>query len=171
MDGNGTTKEENTILTETFYALSKKQYSYTVSLKSSGLYLQKNFNGVTKTELIRVNDIIGCKCMRNNGKSNECVCRPVKTSSTSSHQVRIPYNEVFDCSAYLCVYAYILKNVATKNEKRNKMIVTLRFRNFNNYEDNLKTAINWKYEINSLLRARNEDRIMVTPANNQCLSK
>ncbi|XP_050535384.1 sphingosine kinase 1-like isoform X2 [Daktulosphaira vitifoliae] len=171
MNGNGITKEENTILTENFYALSKKQkYSYTVSLTSCGLYLQKNFNGSTKTDLIRASDIIGCKCMRNNGKSNECICRPVKNSNTSSHQVRIPYNEAFDCSAYLCVYAYILKNIATKNEKRDKMIVTLRFRNYNNYEDNLKIAINWKYEINSLIRTRNEDRIIVTPANNQCLS-
>lgn len=160
------------ILEETFYALSKKQHSYRVSLTPDGLYLIKNGDdGTEKTDLIRLMDIIGSKCMRNNGKSNNCVCRPAKNADVNNCQVRVPYAEDGDCSAYLCVYAYILKNVAMKNEKRDKMTVTLRFRNCISYEENSKVATKWKLAIKSLLKARRGDGTIVVPADNQYLGK
>lgn len=160
------------ILEETFYALSRKQYSYKVSLTPDGLYLTKNSDdGTDKTDLIQVQDIIGCKCMRNNGKSNNCACRPAKNSSANNGHARIPFTDATDCSAYLCVYAYVLKNISTKNEKRDKMTVTLRFRNFNNYEENSKVAMKWKSTIKTLIKARCEGGTIVVPADNQYLGK
>lgn len=175
MDGNGYVAAP--LLEETFYALSRKQYSYKVSLTSDGLYLTKNGeDGMEKTDLIPIGDIIGCKCMRNNGRSDSCACRPAKVPSenggSDNCQVRIPYTtDVADCSAYLCVYSYILKNVAMKNEKRDKMTVTLRFRNFNSYDENSKVAGKWKSTIKSLLRVRHKDGTIVVPADNQYLGK
>lgn len=158
------------ILEETFYALSRKQFSYRVSLTPEGLYLTKRCDDNTdKTDLININDIIGCKCMQNSAKSNNCVCRPTK--NTDQCQVRIPFTEDADCSAYLCVYAYLLKNIAMKNEKRDKMTVTLRFRNFNSYDENNKVAAKWKSAIKSLLKARHDDGTIVAPADNQYLGK
>lgn len=177
------------ILEETFYALSRKQYSYKVSLTVDGLYLTKNCGDdgtAEKKDLIGIQDIIGCKCMRNNGKPNNCACRPAKNgvaatanananSATAADgndcQVRIPYTEAVDCSAYLCVYAYVLKNVSMKNEKRDKMTVTLRFRNFNSYEENYKVATKWMTAIKSLLKARCDEGTIVVPADNQYLGE
>lgn len=170
MDEDGLTNLP--ILEETFYALSRKQYSYKVSLTPDGLHLTKNGDdGLEKTDLISVRDIIGCKSMRNNGKSNNCACRPAKADSADECQIRIPYVKTVDCSAYLCVYAYILKNVATKNEKRDKMTVTLRFRNHNSFDENSKIATKWKMAIKLLLKARCEDGTIVAPADNQYLGK
>jgi len=178
MDGNGLTALP--ILEETFYALSRKQYSYKVSLTNEGLHLTKNSDdGTEKTNLIHIRDIIGCKCMRNSGKSGHCACRPVKggtgkttrTTEMDECQVRVPYVEAGDCSAYLCVYAFVLKNVGAKNEKRDKMTVTLRFRNFNSYDENSRVAAKWKLAIKSLLRARCEDGTIVAPSDDHYLGK
>lgn len=179
MDGDGPPSSAAAvalpILEETFYALSRKQYSYRVSLTADGLYLTRTADdGVTSTDLIHVRDIIGCKCMRNNGKSAGCACRPAKCSAGAvddSCRVHIPYTEDGDSSAYLCVYAYLLKNVGMKNEKRDKMTVTLRFRNSINYDDNMKTAAKWRFAINSLVKARCADGTIVAPADNQYLGK
>lgn len=159
------------ILQETFYALSRKQFSYKVSLTLDGIYLTKRCdNDTEKTDLINIKDIIGCKCMQNSAKSNICACRPTKnTDNTDECQVRIPFTEDADCSAYLCVYAYILKNIAMKNEKRDKMTITLRFRNFNSYDENNKVATKWKLAIKSLLKARCEDGTIVAPTDNHYL--
>lgn len=164
------------ILEETFYALSSKRYSYKVSLMPDGLYLTKNGDdGTEKTDLIHVGDIIGCKCMRNNVKSDNCTCRPATKNTNSEkndYQIRVPYTmEATDCSAYLCVYAYILKNVGMKNEKRDKMTVTLRFRNFSTYDENNQIATKWKLAIKSLLKIRHEDGIIVVPSDNKYLGK
>lgn len=175
VDGNGWAAAP--ILEETFYALSRKQYSYKVSLTSDGLYLTKSGeDGTDKTDLIHIRDIIGCKCMRNNGKSDSCACRPAKGPGENGFgdncQVRIPYtSDLADSSAYLCVYAYILKNVATKNKKRDKMTVTLRFRNFSSYDENNRVATKWKLAIKSLLKVRRDDVTIVVPADNQYLGK
>lgn len=176
VDGNGYAAAP--LLEETFYALSRKQYSYKVSLTSDGLYLTKGAeDGTRKTDLISIGDIIGCKCMRNDGKSDSCACRPAKASGgggggNDNCQVRIPYTaDVTDCSAYLCVYAYVLKNVAMKNEKRDKMTVTLRFRSSRSYDENSKVAVKWKSAIKSLLKVRHEDGTIVVPADNQYLGK
>lgn len=52
------------MLEETFYILSKKNCVYKVKLIEKGICLQKEYNGVTKTEIISIDDIIGCRCMR-----------------------------------------------------------------------------------------------------------
>lgn len=172
MDGNGPAAVP--ILEETFYALSRKQYSYRVSLTPDGLYLTKSCeDGTASTSLIGAGDIIGCKCMRNNGRSNGCACRPAKAAGgvADDCQVRVPYGAEGDSSAYLCVYAYVLKNVGTKHEKRDKMTVTLRFRNCSGYDENCKVATKWKSAIKALLRARREDGTIVVPASNQYLGE
>ncbi|XP_015379355.1 PREDICTED: sphingosine kinase 2-like [Diuraphis noxia] len=178
MDGNGLTTLP--ILEETFYALSRKQYSYKVSLTNEGLHLTKSGDdGTEKTDLIHIRDIIGCKCMRNSGKSDHCACRPAKagtaeaarggTAETDECRVRVPYVEAGDCSAYLCVYAFVLKNVGAKNKKRDKMTVTLRFRNYRSYDENSRVATKWKLAIKSLLQARCEDGTIVAPSDDHYL--
>lgn len=52
------------MLEETFYILSKKNCVYKVKLIEKGICLQKEYNGITKTEIISIDDIIGCRCMR-----------------------------------------------------------------------------------------------------------
>jgi len=116
--------------------------------------------------------------MRNSGKSDHCACRPAKggiardtTAEANECQVRVPFVEAGDCSAYLSVYAFVLKNVGTKNEKRDKMTVTLRFRNFSNYDENIRVAAKWKLAIKSLLQARCEDGTIVAPLDDHYLGK
>jgi len=119
--------------------------------------------------------------MRNSGKSGHCACRPAKggtvdaareaTAETNECRVRVPFVEAGDCSAYLSVYAFVLKNVGTKNEKRDKMTVTLRFRNFSNYDENSRVAAKWKLAIKSLLQTRCEDGTIVAPSDDHYLGK
>lgn len=180
MDGNGLAASP--ILEETFYALSRKQFTYKVSLTNDGLLLTKNCDdGTVKTDLIHIRDIIGCKCMRNSGKSGRCACRPAKggvaeatrdpTVETDECRVRVPYVEAGDCSAYLSVYAFVLKNVGAKNEKRDKMTVTLRFRNFSSYDENSRIATKWRLAIKLLLQSRCEDGTIVAPSDDYYLGK
>lgn len=60
------------MLEETFYILSKKNCVYKVKLIEKGICLQKEYNGVVKREIISIDDIIGCRCMR--GESLKSLC-------------------------------------------------------------------------------------------------
>ncbi|XP_017761073.1 PREDICTED: sphingosine kinase 2-like [Eufriesea mexicana] len=146
----------STLLEETFYVTSKKNTYYKVRLTEKGLSLEKDSNGATKVETIVLNDIIGCRCMRSKRKSaGSCVCGP----GTSRSQFKLVepmeayqcYDE-FDTSAYLYIYAYTLKKARMKGiKRRERTTITLRFRSFDKYEDNLREASRWRLAIKCLI--------------------
>uniref|UniRef100_A0A8D8PYU9 Uncharacterized protein n=1 Tax=Cacopsylla melanoneura TaxID=428564 RepID=A0A8D8PYU9_9HEMI len=143
------------MLEETFYILSKKNCVYRVKLIEKGLCLQKEYNGVVKSEIISIDDIIGCRCMRGKRLSNNCVCRPIQAKFNDPKVVDLKSQDIDenDISAYLYIYAYVLKNLKLlkSGQKREKMTVTLRFRGFERYEDNMKEAQKWKSTLKTLM--------------------
>ncbi|KAG6804329.1 sphingosine kinase 2 isoform X1 [Apis mellifera caucasica] len=146
----------STLLEETFYVTSKKNTYYKVRLTEKGLSLEKDNNGTTKVETIVLNDIIGCRCMRSKRKSaGSCVCGPGTSRSqfklVESAEAYQCYDE-FDTSAYLYIYAYTLKKARMKGVKRReRTTITLRFRSFDKYEDNLREASRWRLAIKCLI--------------------
>lgn len=146
------------MLEETFYVLSKKNTVYRVKLTEKGLCLQKEHNGNVKNETISLSDIVGCRCMRRKRRSeNSCACHP---SSSRKHDPRVveensAEKDESDISAYLYIYSYILKNCKVKSgQKRDRMTITLRFRSFDKYEDNMKEAQKWRSSIKHLIHSR-----------------
>ncbi|EZA53682.1 hypothetical protein DMN91_007771 [Ooceraea biroi] len=151
--------EENTsaVLEEIFYVTSKRNTYYRVKLTEKGLSLRKEHNGATKTETIALSDIIGCRCMRSKRRNaGSCACRPgasksqlrLVESATEAYQ----YNDDHDTSAYLYLYAYALKKMRVKGTlKRERTTITLRFRSFDKYEDNLREASRWRLAIKCLI--------------------
>ncbi|KAK9502699.1 hypothetical protein O3M35_011415 [Rhynocoris fuscipes] len=136
-------------LEETFYILSKKNSVYRVKLSEKGLCLQKEYNGNVKNETIALEDIIGCRCMRSKRFAQKCMWHP--TSSKKYLKVvdenSMEWDET-DVSAYLYIYAYIIKKGKVKsNKKRERMVITLRFRSYDKYEDNMREAQKWKVTI------------------------
>ncbi|XP_075224819.1 sphingosine kinase 1-like [Lycorma delicatula] len=152
------------MLEETFYILSKKNTVYRVKLTEKGLSLQKENNGSVKTETIALCDIIGCRCMRSKRRSEKtsCACHP--SSSRKNDPRVVDENSVDkdenDISAYLYIYAYVLKNCKVKSgQKRERMTITLRFRSFDKYDDNMKEAQKWRSSIKYLINARYSPQI------------
>lgn len=146
------------MLEETFYILSKKNTVYRVKLTEKGLCLQKESSGSVKTETVSLSDIIGCRCMRSKRRSeHSCACHP---SSSRKNDPRVVEEnsadkDETDISAYLYIYAYVLKNCKVKSgQKRERMTITLRFRSFDRYDDNMKEAQKWKSSIKHLIQLR-----------------
>lgn len=145
------------VLEETFYITSKKNTFYRVKLSEKGLSLQKESNGSTKNEVITLNDIIGCRCMRfKRSSAGSCACRPGASKSqlklVESNDVVLQQLEEYDTSAYLYIYAYTLKKSRVKGSaRRERTTITLRFRSFDRYEDNLREASRWRLALKCLV--------------------
>lgn len=146
------------VLEETFYIFSKKNTVYKVKLTEKGLVLEKESSGQTKTETIRIDDVVGARCMRSKRKntSNSCVCGP---NSKKNDLKVVEENSVDqdenDVSAYLYIYAYILKKYRVKSgEQRERMTITLRFRSFDKFQDNMSEAQRWRTAIRCLIKKR-----------------
>ncbi|XP_063243589.1 sphingosine kinase 1-like [Bacillus rossius redtenbacheri] len=154
------------LLEETFYILSKKSTVYRVKLTDKGLSLQKESNGSTKTEVIRINDILGCRCMRSKRRSGaSCVCNSSTNRKTNLRPVEENSGEQDekDISAYLYIYAYVLKKFRVKSgRKRDRMTITLRFRSFDKYEDNMREAQKWRIAVKCLIRNSPIPRCILT---------
>lgn len=141
-------------LEETFYILSKKNSVFRVRLSSVGLSLTKETEGISKEQTILLRDIIGSKCMRSKRRrpgAGSCVC----SSLVGSQQLKVVDEnsgdlDESDISAYLYVYAYILKQ-NRRASKRERTTLTLRFRSFDKYEDNNKEAQKWRTTIKCLI--------------------
>lgn len=150
----------NTLLEETFYITSKKNTFYKVKLSEKGLTLHKESNGAKKIETICLSDIIGCRCMRLKKKdAGNCICRPslsknnmkVVESSLNINETLNTWDEQ-DTSTYLYIYSYIFKKTRVKSPKRReRLTLTLRFRTFDKYEDNLREASKWRLAIRCLI--------------------
>lgn len=147
------------MLEETFYILSKKNTVYRVKLTEKGLCLQKEHNDNIKNETVSLSDIIGCRCMRKKRRSdNSCACHP-SSSGRKNDSLVVEENSAekdeSDISAYLYIYSYILKNSKIRcGQKRDKMTITLRFRSFDKYEDNMREAQKWRSSIKHLIQSR-----------------
>ncbi|XP_072153331.1 sphingosine kinase 1 isoform X4 [Bemisia tabaci] len=148
----------NPILEETFYILSKKNCVYKVKLLKVGICLQKERNGLLTSEIVLLDDIIGSRCMRSKRRaSDNCVCGP--TSNFKSDPQVVDLNSLDgdenDISAYLYIYAYILKNFKMKSgKKRERMTITLRFRSYDRFEDNMREAQKWRNALSHLILMR-----------------
>ncbi|RVE53712.1 hypothetical protein evm_001604 [Chilo suppressalis] len=152
-DGHPDSKE-HVYLEETFYILSKKNSVFRVRLTSKGLSLTKETEGNSKEQTILLGDIIGSKCMRSKRRrpgASSCVC----SSLVGSQQLKVVDEnsgdlDENDISAYLYIYAYILKH-SRRNLKRERTTITLRFRSFDKYEDNNKEAQKWRTTLKCLI--------------------
>ncbi|GBP92900.1 Sphingosine kinase 2 [Eumeta japonica] len=151
-DNNG--NNEKVYLEETFYILSKKNAVFSVRLTSKGLSLSKETEGSSKEQTILLRDIIGSKCMRSKRRrpgAGSCVCsslpghQPLKVVDENSGDL-----DENDISAYLYIYAYILKR-SRRTLKRERTTITLRFRSFDKYEDNNREAQKWRTTIKCLI--------------------
>ncbi|XP_028158062.1 sphingosine kinase 2-like [Ostrinia furnacalis] len=152
-DGYSDSKE-HVYLEETFYILSKKNSVFRVRLTSKGLSLTKESEGCKKEQTILLRDIIGSKCMRSKRRrpgASSCVC----SSLVGSQQLKVVDEnsgdlDENDISAYLYIYAYILKQ-SRRTLKRERTTITLRFRSFDKYEDNNREAQKWRTTLKCLI--------------------
>lgn len=146
------------LLEETFYVLSKKNTVFRVQLSSSGLSLLKESNNVIKKQTILINDIIGCHCLRSKRRSKtaSCVCHSLSRTPAAKAEGDDSLSEQDDTdfSAYLHIYAYILQTPKRGTKKRERTIITLRFRSFDKYEDNHSEAQRWRTVIKSLINGQ-----------------
>lgn len=144
-------------LVETFYISSKKNTVFQVRLTEKGLSLRKESNGTAKEQTILVQDIIGCRCLRSQrkrtGAASACTC----TTLAGQQNLRVVEAtsaelDESDISAYLYIYAYILKRTRrASGGRRERTTITLRFRSFDKYEDNNREAQKWRSAIKLLL--------------------
>lgn len=138
-------------LVETFYVTSKKNTVYYVKLTEKGLTLRKETNVAAKEQTILIQDIIGCRCLRSKrkrktGSSCTCAALPGPTELKVVEENSLDLDES-DVSVYLYIYAYILE----KNGHRERTTITLRFRSFDNYEQNNEEAQKWRTAIKYLI--------------------
>lgn len=150
-------KNPNSIqLVETFYVTSKKNSVYYVKLTEKGLTLRKETNVSAKEQTIQLQDIIGCRCLRSkrkkkNASSCTCAALPGPTELKVVEENSLDLDES-DVSVYLYIYAYILeKSPRCTMGRRERTTITLRFRSFDNYEQNNEEAQKWRNAIKYLI--------------------
>lgn len=142
-------------LVETFYITTRRKNIFQVKLTQNGLCLRKECNGDTKEQVIQLQDIIGCRCLRSKRKiqgMSSCACSSLPTASTLKvvDENSVDLDET-DVSAYLYIYAYILKKTR-QGRRRERTTLTLRFRSFDHYEDNNREAQKWRNTIKQLIK-------------------
>lgn len=138
------------VLEGNFYACSKKSSFYQVKLSERYLSLVKSSGTIIKTKIISLNDVVGCKCSRRRRRIGEkCDCHPKQKNIFSFMENT---EDETDCSSYLHVYCYILKDFRiVSGQRRERFKITLKFRQYKSYEDNLKDALKWKFVLQQLI--------------------
>lgn len=144
------------LLEETFYVLTKKNCVFRVRLTRNGLSLIKESESNTKEQVIPIRDIIGCRCLRSKKQSKRCSCNSLPRSASLQvvEDTSVDLDDS-DVSVYLYIYAYIFQGTKDSTKKRERTIITLRFRSFDKYEDNNKEAQKWRTAIKKLIRGDN----------------
>lgn len=130
-------------LRDTFYSNSKKGSIFHVRLNSSGLTLHRDTSpGSHKDHLVKICDIIGGRCvwLQKPTRFGSAVTCGVCTPSISEKQKSQSEEHV---DAYLYVFAYILKKNIRNTIRRERTVITLRFRSFDSHEDNMREAEKW----------------------------
>lgn len=166
-DGENTTVH----LVETFYITSKKNTVFRVKLTEKGLNLRKETAVSAKEQTILVQDIIGCRCLRSKrklSKVSSCTCAalpgPTDLKVVDENSLELDESDV---SAYLYIYAYILKRNARRGAgRRERTTITLRFRSFDKYEDNNREAQKWRAAIKQLIHRTSDGPIFAINAHN-----
>lgn len=147
--------DEKVYLKETFYISSKKNSVFIVKLTDHGLCLRKEANTSVKEQVIRINDIIGCRCLRSQKKARgraACAC----SSNVPRDKSRVVEDDTLeldesDVSAYLYVYAYVFKKTLRNHCRRERTVLTLRFRSYDKFDDNIREAQKWRSTIKRLM--------------------
>ncbi|KAI4471937.1 sphingosine kinase [Holotrichia oblita] len=121
--------QERILLEETFYVLTKKNSVFRVRLTKKG-----------------------CKCLRSKKSTTSCSCQSLPRTTLRVVEENSGEQDETDISAYLYIYAYILQNNKNGHCKRERTIITLRFRSFDKYEDNNKEAKRWRNAIKQLIK-------------------
>lgn len=139
-------------LTETFYITAKKNTVFRVKLTEKGLTLRKENKVSAKEQTVPLQDIIGCRCLRSKRRRNKsCTALPGPAELKVVDESSLDHDES-DVSAYLYIYAYILKNSQRRgNSRRERTTITLRFRSFDKYADNNREAQKWRTAIKQLI--------------------
>lgn len=153
---------EQSQLSETFYVNNKKNTVFQVTLSEKGFCLKKITNGIVKERIIEITDIIGSHCMRSKKKSRtnigSCACsspnvkdvKSVFDEGSNFEASGTDDNSGGDSSAYLYVYAYVLKKSLRNQLRRERTVLTLRFRSFDKFDDNNREALKWHGHIKRL---------------------
>ncbi|XP_060520987.1 sphingosine kinase 2 [Cylas formicarius] len=152
----GISNQNTMLLEETFYVLTKKNCIFKVKLSTGGLHLIKDSDKHFEEQIIPIKDIIGCQCLRSKRKTRKCTCQSLPRSNSLQvvEENSIDLDDT-DISAYLYIYAYIFQGTKSSTRKRERTIVTLRFRSFDRYEDNYKEAQRWRCVIKNLIKGEN----------------
>lgn len=174
---NGNADKDNSItyLVETFYITSKKNTVFRVKLTNKGLTLRKETSVSAKEQTILLPDIIGCRCLRSKrkrGSASSCTCAslpgPAHLKVVEDNSLDLDESDV---SAYLYIYAYILKkNTRRNSSRRERTTITLRFRSFDKYEDNNREAQKWRTAMKQLIDHRGLENVVQTKAINSVTS-
>ncbi|XP_020809700.1 sphingosine kinase 2 [Drosophila serrata] len=182
--------EEGHDVSDTFYTSQRKgSHVFRVRLDATGFTLQRESPGgtVIKEQHVRIGDIVGGRCMRPKktrrlAMSGACACSsgnpnspavsasgdrpaaaintPSKCSTASKEDHPLSDGDV---SAYLYVFAYVLKKRSLRTElHRERTVLTLRFRSFDTFEDNMREADRWYRALRWQLHRTLED-IFVAP--------
>lgn len=164
---NDETNQNRILLEETFYVLTKKNSVFRVRLTENGLCLIKENETNVKEQTIAIRDIIGCRCLRSKKQRNSCACHTISRSpSLKVVDENSSEQDDTDISAYLYIYAYILQKSKRSGAKRERTIITLRFRSFDKYEDNYKEAQRWRTAIKKLIMGEKISNLNITDITN-----
>lgn len=149
-------------VSDTFYTSQRKgSHVFRVRLDATGFTLQRESpSGVTiKEQKVKICDIIGARCMRMKKSPRNltgCACvNPGTPAAGSSRKSGTPskcsmaskeehMTDMGDGSAYLYLFAYVLKKKSLRSSlHRERTVLTLRFRSFDTFEDNMREADRW----------------------------
>lgn len=152
-------------VSDTFYTSQRKgSHIFRVRLDATGFILQRESPaGVTiKEQTVKICDIVGARCMRLKKSSRSlarCACvspgTPAAAAASNRKAVGTPSKcstaskEDYTCdggdtSAYLYLFAYVLKKKSLRSSlHRERTVLTLRFRSFDTFEDNMHEADRW----------------------------
>ncbi|KAH8327590.1 hypothetical protein KR074_002120 [Drosophila pseudoananassae] len=180
-------------VSDTFYTSQRKgSHVFRVRLDATGFTLQRESPAGTiiKEQQVRISDIVGARCMRPKksrrlAMSGACACSsgnpnspaisasgehrgaaatPSKCSITSRNDPAVGDGDV---SAYLYVFAYVLKKRSLRTElHRERTVLTLRFRSFDTFEDNMREADRWYRALRWQLH-RTMEEIFVAPTSDE----
>nr|XP_016926201.1 sphingosine kinase 2 [Drosophila suzukii] len=182
--------DEGHDVSDTFYTSQRKKGSHVfrVRLDATGFTLQRESPGgsIVKEQQVRISDIVGARCMRPKksrrlAMSGACACSsgnpnsPAISASGDHHRTATTPSKCStnsrenlptdggDVSAFLYVFAYVLKKRSLRTElHRERTVLTLRFRSFDTFEDNMREADRWYRSLRWQLH-RTLEEIFVAP--------
>ncbi|XP_030571680.1 sphingosine kinase 2 [Drosophila novamexicana] len=149
-------------VSDTFYTSQRKgSHVFRVRLDATGFTLQRESPSgvIIKEQTVKICDIVGARCMRMKKSPRNlgrCACvNPGTPAGAASRKGGTPSKcspaskeengcDVGDGSAYLYLFAYVLKKKSLRSSlHRERTVLTLRFRSFDTFEDNMREADRW----------------------------